>query len=57
VHQPRARHAFLDLAARFLNSINENIRELLVYSYRVIYRLEKRDVVIAAVIHGKRMLQ
>lgn len=36
---------------------NEDIRELLVYSYRVIYRLEEREVVIAAVIHGKRMLQ
>jgi toxin ParE1/3/4 len=36
---------------------NENIREVLVYSYRVIYRLEEPEVVIAAVIHGKRMLQ
>lgn len=34
-----------------------NIRELLAYSYRVIYRLEAEEVVIAAVVHGKRMLQ
>lgn len=36
---------------------NEDIRELLVYSYRVIYRLQESEVVIAAVIHGKRILQ
>jgi len=35
---------------------NENIRELLVYSYRVIYRIEGSEVTIAAVIHGKRDL-
>jgi len=36
---------------------NENIRELLVYSYRIIYRLQDNAIVIAAVIHGKRILQ
>ena len=36
---------------------DENIRELVVYSYRIIYRLEDDEVVIAAVIHGKRILQ
>lgn len=36
---------------------NEDMRELLVYSYRVIYRLAEPEVVIAAVIHGKRILQ
>jgi plasmid stabilization system protein ParE len=36
---------------------NEDIRELIVYSYRVIYRLQDDEVVIAAVIHGKRILQ
>ena len=35
---------------------DENVRELIVYSYRIIYRLQK-DVLIAAVIHGKRNLQ
>ena len=34
-----------------------NIRELLAYSYRVIYRIQEQEVLIAAVIHGKRMLQ
>jgi plasmid stabilization system protein ParE len=36
---------------------NENMRELLVYNYRVLYRLEGDRVVIAAVIHGKRLLE
>ncbi len=36
---------------------DENIREILAYSYRIIYRLEPEEVIIAAVIHGKRMLQ
>ncbi len=36
---------------------DERVRELVVYSYRVIYRLQEDDVVIAAVIHGRRTLQ
>ena len=36
---------------------NENIRELLVYSYRLIYQLREDELVVAAVIHGKRILQ
>jgi toxin ParE1/3/4 len=35
---------------------DENIREILAYSYRIIYRLEGEEVIIAAVIHGKRIL-
>src|SRR5271169_6878039 len=35
---------------------DENIRELLAYSYRIIYRLQDDRAVIAAVIHGRRML-
>lgn len=36
---------------------DDEVRELVVYSYRLIYRLEGEEVVIAAVIHGKRLLQ
>jgi toxin ParE1/3/4 len=36
---------------------DENIRELLAYSYRIIYRLEQDEVLVAAVIHGKRLLR
>ena len=57
VHQTRALSRFPRSGRKVPEFDNENIRELLVYSYRVIYRLEKREVVIAPVIHGKRMLQ
>lgn len=36
---------------------DENLRERFVHSYRIIYRIEHRTVTIAAVIHGKRMLE
>jgi toxin ParE1/3/4 len=36
---------------------DEDIRELIAYSYRIIYRLEQEEILIAAVIHGKRILQ
>ena len=35
---------------------NTEIRERFVYSYRLIYRLEPTRIVIAAVIHGSRLL-
>ena len=35
---------------------DENTRELIAYSYRIIYTVEADQVTIAAVIHGKRML-
>jgi toxin ParE1/3/4 len=36
---------------------DENIREVVVYSYRIIYQLDGDEILIAAVIHGKRTLQ
>lgn len=36
---------------------NENIRELLPYSYRVIYDIRGNDVIILAVIHKRRNLR
>lgn len=36
---------------------NAAIRERFVYSYRIIYRLEAERIVVAAVIHGSRLLQ
>jgi toxin ParE1/3/4 len=56
VNQTRALSRFPRSGRKVPEFDNEEIRELLVYSYRVIYRLEEREVVIAAVIHGKRML-
>ncbi len=57
VHQTKALSRFPRSGRKVPEFDNENIRELLAYSYRVIYRIEENEVVIASVIHGKRMLQ
>jgi plasmid stabilization system protein ParE len=36
---------------------DETLREHFVYSYRIIYRIQGQTVTIAAVIHGKRLLE
>ena len=35
---------------------DNNLRELIAYSYRIIYRVEVTEIIVAAVIHGKRDL-
>jgi len=35
---------------------DESMRELMEYSYRIIYQVKAEHVLIAAVIHGKRIL-
>ncbi len=35
---------------------DQRVRELQVYSYRLIYRTEADQVVVAAVVHGRRIL-
>lgn len=34
----------------------ESIREIFAYSYRIIYKVDSDEIVIAAVIHGRRIL-
>ena len=36
---------------------NENIRELFIYSYRLVYKTTSDAIMIIAVIHGKRLLE
>ena len=36
---------------------DEAIREHFVYSYRLIYRIQNQDVLIVAVVHGRRLLE
>ena len=36
---------------------NENIRELSLYSYRILYEIKEPDIVVLAVIHKRRDLQ
>ncbi len=35
----------------------EHIRERFIYSYRLVYRVESKRILIVAVIHGKRLLE
>ena len=35
----------------------ESIREWFAYSYRIIYRVENEIVTVAAIVHGKRLLE
>jgi toxin ParE1/3/4 len=57
IHQTKALSRFPRSGRKVQEFDNEDIRELLVYSYRIIYRLQDNEIVIAAVIHGRRMLQ
>lgn len=36
---------------------DEAIRECFVYSYRLIYRIQDNEVLIVAVVHGRRLLE
>jgi plasmid stabilization system protein ParE len=36
---------------------DDGIREVFAYSYRIIYQVSESQITIAAVIHGKRILQ
>ncbi len=36
---------------------DETIREIFAYSYRIIYEIEGNEITVAAVIHGKRLLE
>ena len=35
----------------------EDIRELIVYSYRLVYQIREEQILIIAVIHGKRLFE
>jgi toxin ParE1/3/4 len=46
------------LRGRIVPEINaENCRELFIYEYRLIYRIEQDSVQVLAVIHGRRLLR
>lgn len=35
---------------------DDSIREIFAYSYRIIYKIERENVVVASIIHGSRIL-
>ena len=44
-------------SGRIVPELNdENIREIFIYSYRVLYKISTNSVLILAVIHGKQLL-
>lgn len=52
------RLARFPLAGRIVPEFDdENIREQFAYSYRIIYRVQGETITIAAIIHGKRLLE
>jgi len=57
VNQTRILARFPQAGRKVPEFDDENIRELVVYSYRIIYRLQQDEVLIVTVIHGKRVLQ
>ena len=57
VNQTRILARFPQAGRKVPKFDDENIRELVVYSYRIIYRVQQAEVLIVAVIHGKRVLQ
>jgi toxin ParE1/3/4 len=57
VNQTRILARFPQAGRKVPEFDDENVRELVVYSYRIIYRLQPDEVLIVAVIHGRRVLQ
>jgi addiction module RelE/StbE family toxin len=57
VHQARTLAEFPHAGRKVPEFDDESIREFVVYSYRVIYRVQPDEIIIAAVIHGRRILQ
>lgn len=46
------------MIGRIVPEIGENeIRERFVYSYRLVYRIQNKTILIVAIIHGKRLLE
>jgi toxin ParE1/3/4 len=57
VNQTRILARFPQAGRKVPEFDDENLRELVVYGYRIIYRLQNDEALIVAVIHGKRVLQ
>ena len=48
---------FLELGRKVPEFNDTTIREIFVYSYRLIYKLSKEKILLVAVVHGKRLLE
>ncbi len=48
---------FSELGRKVPEFNDTTIREIFVYSYRLIYKLNQQDILLVAVVHGKRLLE
>lgn len=48
---------FAELGRTVPETNDETIREIFIYSYRLIYKLNDKTVLFVAVVHGKRLLE
>ncbi len=48
---------FSELGRKVPEFNDPTIREIFVYSYRLIYKLSKEKILLVAVVHGKRLLE
>ena len=48
---------FSELGRKVPEFNDKTIREIFVYSYRLIYRVSKEKILIVAIVHGKRLLE
>jgi len=48
---------FSELGRKVPEFNDTTIREIFIYSYRLIYKLNKEKILIIAIIHGKRLLE
>lgn len=48
---------FTELGRKVPEINDVNVREILVYSYRLIYNIDSNKVLLVAVVHGKRLLE
>ena len=56
-NQTQALAKFPKLGHKVPEFNDENVRELLAYSYRIIYHIQEEGVLVSAVIHGRRNLR
>jgi addiction module RelE/StbE family toxin len=48
---------FSELGRKVPEMNNPQIREIFVYSYRLIYKIERTKILFIAVVHGRRLLE
>ncbi len=56
INQSRALKKFPERGRIVPEIEDESIREVFIYNYRLIYRIQEKVVLIAAIVHGSRLL-